>query len=122
MADQPYDPYIPNNGAAPGGAPGPGNQRTAAIQQVRCSLSRFLFLVRGVFVAGVAVAFAAMIAVAVAVAFAIVFALVPFCHSIRHRLRPCEAGLCPRPPAHTPAVSNIGKEATVSVGNCLVSL
>jgi len=35
MADQPYDPYIPNNGAA-GSAQGsaPGNQRTAAIQQV----------------------------------------------------------------------------------------
>jgi len=34
MADQPYDPYIPNNGAA-GSAQGgaPGNQRTAAIQQ-----------------------------------------------------------------------------------------
>lgn len=32
MADQPYDPYIP---AGPGGnAPGPGNQRTAAIQAV----------------------------------------------------------------------------------------
>jgi hypothetical protein len=33
MADQPYDPYIPNSGA--GTAQGaPGNQRTAAIQQV----------------------------------------------------------------------------------------
>ncbi|KAL0636089.1 Vesicle membrane receptor protein (v-SNARE) [Maublancomyces gigas] len=33
MADQPYDPYIPQGGAGPGGnAPGPGNQRTAAIQ------------------------------------------------------------------------------------------
>ncbi|KAI5776151.1 synaptobrevin [Geopyxis carbonaria] len=34
MSEQPYDPYIPSN-AAPGvqGQQGPGNQRTAAIQQ-----------------------------------------------------------------------------------------
>jgi hypothetical protein len=38
MADreQPYDPYIPSGGAAPGGAAGNGgNQRTAALQAVR---------------------------------------------------------------------------------------
>jgi hypothetical protein len=38
MADQPYDPYIPQGGAggsgAGAGAGNPGNQRTAAIQAV----------------------------------------------------------------------------------------
>lgn len=34
MSEVPYDPYIPNNGAsATQGQQGPGNQRTAAIQQ-----------------------------------------------------------------------------------------
>jgi len=34
MAEQPYDPYIPNNnGAAAGAQSAPGNQRSAAIQQ-----------------------------------------------------------------------------------------
>ncbi|KAH8153635.1 uncharacterized protein LAJ45_02448 [Morchella importuna] len=32
MADQPYDPYIPQGGAGGGASGAPGNQRTAAIQ------------------------------------------------------------------------------------------
>ena len=41
MAEPPYDPYIPSNNAGSGSAPGgpPGNQRTAAIQQVGPRLS-----------------------------------------------------------------------------------
>lgn len=38
MADQPYDPYIPQGGAG-SGAGNPGNQRTAAIQAVSFFLS-----------------------------------------------------------------------------------
>jgi len=43
MADQPYDPYIPSGNAGAGNAQGqPGNQRTAAIQQVRSPLYHVL--------------------------------------------------------------------------------
>jgi hypothetical protein len=48
MADQPYDPYIPNNGAAGSAQAGaPGNQRTAAIQQVGSQLLIFFLSLSG---------------------------------------------------------------------------